>query len=166
MCIRDRLILCSPSFIYLSEITSDGEKHLRPYDLASRLSYALWAGPPDDELRSSAASGSLTDNTKLKNQIDRLLNDERSSEFINGFLDSWLNLRDIGNLPPPRPSNRDYYAENLPDSMKQEARLFFQQLLQNNGPVTDFLEADYTYCLLYTSPSPRDRTRSRMPSSA
>ena len=24
----------------------------------------------------------------------------------------------------------------------------------------------YTYCLLYTSPSPRDRTRSRMPSSA
>ena len=23
-----------------------------------------------------------------------------------------------------------------------------------------------TYCLLYTSPSPRDRTRSRMPSSA
>ena len=24
----------------------------------------------------------------------------------------------------------------------------------------------YSYCLLYTSPSPRDRTRSRMPSSA
>mgnify|MGYP000703152604 CR=1 FL=1 len=27
-------------------------------------------------------------------------------------------------------------------------------------------ETDYYYCLLYTSPSPRDRTRSRMPSSA
>ena len=26
--------------------------------------------------------------------------------------------------------------------------------------------ANYTSCLLYTSPSPRDRTRSRMPSSA
>ena len=26
--------------------------------------------------------------------------------------------------------------------------------------------ADYYVCLLYTSPSPRDRTRSRMPSSA
>ena len=25
---------------------------------------------------------------------------------------------------------------------------------------------DYKFCLLYTSPSPRDRTRSRMPSSA
>ena len=27
-------------------------------------------------------------------------------------------------------------------------------------------ENDYSNCLLYTSPSPRDRTRSRMPSSA
>ena len=27
-------------------------------------------------------------------------------------------------------------------------------------------EGDFTACLLYTSPSPRDRTRSRMPSSA
>ena len=27
-------------------------------------------------------------------------------------------------------------------------------------------ETDYEPCLLYTSPSPRDRTRSRMPSSA
>ena len=27
-------------------------------------------------------------------------------------------------------------------------------------------EIDFTFCLLYTSPSPRDRTRSRMPSSA
>ena len=28
------------------------------------------------------------------------------------------------------------------------------------------MEAIYEFCLLYTSPSPRDRTRSRMPSSA
>ena len=48
-----------------------------------------------------------------------------------------------------------------------------------DGPIhktlTDCLEAymvktgfkgHYRFCLLYTSPSPRDRTRSRMPSSA
>ena len=28
------------------------------------------------------------------------------------------------------------------------------------------IDADFCRCLLYTSPSPRDRTRSRMPSSA
>ena len=30
----------------------------------------------------------------------------------------------------------------------------------------DVIDGAYGYCLLYTSPSPRDRTRSRMPSSA
>ena len=30
----------------------------------------------------------------------------------------------------------------------------------------EFIYGDYEDCLLYTSPSPRDRTRSRMPSSA
>ena len=32
-----------------------------------------------------------------------------------------------------------------------------------NDPISDLIYKD---CLLYTSPSPRDRTRSRMPSSA
>ncbi|MFK7818744.1 MAG: DUF1592 domain-containing protein, partial [Planctomycetaceae bacterium] len=138
-----KLILCSPSFLYLSEITEGEDKQLGPFDLASRLSYALWAGPPDDELL--AAAESLATETELLKQIERLLADERSSEFVTGFLDSWLNLRDIGNLPPPRQSNRDYYAENLPASMKEEARLFFRDLLERNGPVTDFVDADYTF---------------------
>ena len=38
------------------------------------------------------------------------------------------------------------------DDWKDEDEVFFQSLTKN--------------CLLYTSPSPRDRTRSRMPSSA
>ena len=140
-----KMILCSPSFLYLSEITPEDESELRPFDLASRLSYALWAAPPDDELFAAAESGRLTEPDELKKQIRRLLGDERSGEFVNGFLDSWLNLRDIGNLPPPRKAAPEYYAENLPESMKQEARRFFRHLLEENGPVTDFLDADYTF---------------------
>lgn len=140
-----KMILCSPSFLYLSEITPEDESELRPFDLASRLSYALWAAPPDDRLFASAKSARLAELDELKKQIGRLISDDRSGEFINGFLDSWLNLRDIGNLPPPRKAAPEYYAENLPESMKQEARRFFRNLLEQNGPVTDFLEADYTF---------------------
>ena len=32
--------------------------------------------------------------------------------------------------------------------------------------IMEFLRRDYNICLLYTSPSPRDRQKSRMPSSA
>ena len=39
----------------------------------------------------------------------------------------------------------------------------------NRGPEKNIckeLDISFIHCLLYTSPSPRDRTRSRMPSSA
>lgn len=140
-----KLILCSPSFFYLSEITDESSAHLKPYDLASRLSYALWAAPPDEELLAAAKSGKLTDDAELEKQIHRLLADERVSGFISGFLDSWLNLRDLGSQPPLRETNRSYYAEDLPSSMKTELHLFFQDLLERDGPIERFLDADYTF---------------------
>ena len=140
-----KLILCSPSFLYLTEITAESAKALPPYDLASRLSFALWAAPPDTELLGTARSGKLTQDAELKKQVLRMLADERSDAFINGFLDSWLNLRDLGSMPPPRETNRAYYAEDLPASMKAEARLFFRDLLKSNGSVALFLHADHTF---------------------
>ena len=53
----------------------------------------------------------------------------------------------------------DFLAESKPDIIAlQEIKLSANQI--------DFSLDDYYICLLYTSPSPRDRTRSRMPSSA
>lgn len=140
-----KLILCSPSFLYLSEITDEKEALLGSFDLASRLSYALWAGPPDEELFAQARSGKLLEKGTLSQQISRMLKDDRSSEFVNGFLDSWLNLRDLGQMPPPRRAARVYYYENLPVSMKEEVRHFFRYLLDKNRPVSDFLDSDYTF---------------------
>jgi hypothetical protein len=140
-----KLILCSPSFLYLSEVTKEGDRSLQPQDLATRLAYALWATPPDESLFASGASRKLTGDAELKKQIDRLLADKRVDGFVHGFLDSWLNLRDLGGMPPPRESNRAYYAEDLPASMKAEARLFFSDMLKENRPVSQFLHADYTF---------------------
>jgi hypothetical protein len=140
-----KLILCSPSFLYLSEITDESEKRLKPYDLASRLSYALWSAPPDELLLAAAKSGKLTEDAELKKQIQRMIADERMEGFVNGFLDSWLNLRDLGSQPPPRETNRAYYAEDLPASMKTEVRLFFRDLLKNNGSIAQFIDGEHTF---------------------
>lgn len=140
-----KLILCSPSFFYLSEITPEDDPALQPYDLASRLSYTLWAGPPDQELLGLAASGELVREEILRKQVRRLLEDERSGGFVNGFLDSWLNLRDLGGMPPPREKARRYYSENWPASMKGEVRHFFAHMLNENLPVGTLLDADFTF---------------------
>ncbi len=140
-----KLILCSPAFLYLNATTNESTKALKPHDLASRLSFALWAAPPDSALLAVAQSGQLTQEAELKKQVQRMLGDERITAFVNGFLDSWLNLRDLGSQPPPRETSRAYYAEDLPTSMKTEARLFFHDLLKNNGSAARFLDADYTF---------------------
>lgn len=140
-----KLILCSPSFLYLSEVTQENDRRLRPHDLATRLAYALWATTPDEALLASAAAGKLTEDAELKMQIDRLLADARLEGFVDGFLDSWLNMRDLGGMPPPRETNRAYYAEDLPASMKAEVRLFFRDMLKENRPVNQFLHADHSF---------------------
>ena len=140
-----KLILCSPSFLYLSEVTDEKQTKLGPYDLATRLSYALWTTPPDKELLAAASSGKLSDPKELKKQSLRMLADDRVESFVNGFLDGWLNLRDLGGMPPPRETMRVFYAENLPEAMKTEARMFFRDLVRNNGSVSKFLDADYSF---------------------
>ena len=53
----------------------------------------------------------------------------------------------------------------------KERNFKYDQLLlvaskKSVGKTISYLGKHYSLCLLYTSPSPRDRTRSRMPSSA
>ncbi|YCM42996.1 DUF1592 domain-containing protein [Verrucomicrobiaceae bacterium 227] len=140
-----KLILCSPSFFYLSEITPEDQSALKSFDLAARLSYALWGGPPDEELLALARKNELNDAEVLRKQANRMIEDPRIEGFVESFLDAWLGLRDLGSMPPPREKARFYYAQNLPHSMKEEVRHFFLHLLKENGPVMDLLAADYTF---------------------
>lgn len=140
-----KMMLCSPSFLYFAEVTGEKDAKLGAYDLASRLSYALWSAPPDSELMALAGSGKLTAPKEIRQQSQRLLADDRVGGFVNAFLDAWLNLRDLGGMPPARETTRVYYAENLPEAMKTEVRLFFRDLLKSNGSTQRFLDADYTF---------------------
>jgi len=59
-------------------------------------------------------------------------------------------------------------SEKIISDAKIQADKIIAQAEDNANNITSKgrKEADNISCLLYTSPSPRDRTRSRMPSSA
>ena len=44
----------------------------------------------------------------LLTETRRMLADSRSEAFVNGFLDSWLNLRSLGDMPPDREAFERY----------------------------------------------------------
>jgi Protein of unknown function (DUF1592)/Protein of unknown function (DUF1588)/Protein of unknown function (DUF1595)/Protein of unknown function (DUF1585)/Protein of unknown function (DUF1587) len=142
-----KAILCSPSFLYLVEPTTAGAttKALPPHALASRLSYFMWSDMPDDALLAAARSGELLQADALTAHARRLLADPRSAAFVSGFLDSWLNLRALGDMPPDRKDFQTYYVNNLQDAMKTETRIFVQYVLEQNRPVGELISADYTF---------------------
>ena len=64
----------------------------------------------------------------------------------------------------------DYYQEDVPhdyvSKIDAQVRCTLDALREYDCKATFFVQAQYCSCLLYTSPSPRDRQKSRMPSSA
>ena len=91
-------VLASPSFLFreerVLEPTAPGEfAILDDYSLASRLSYFLWSTMPDEELFRLASENKLREN--LVPQLERMLNDQRSQEFIRNFVGQWLRARNV-----------------------------------------------------------------------
>ncbi len=140
-----KAVLCAPSFLYLSEAAEERGGLLAPHDLAARLAYFLTASPPDDELRARADSGEILQNGILLAEAERLLDSPRSDFFLEGFLDSWLNLRAIGETPPDRKLAVEYFHQDLGHAMKEEAKRFLRHLLDENRPLAELLDCDYTF---------------------
>jgi mono/diheme cytochrome c family protein len=135
-------VLCSPGFLYLEERPG----RLDSYALASRLSYFLWNAPPDRELARLAANGTLGRPEVLRTQTNRMLEDARTRDFVNAFLDYWLDLRKIGDTTPDQTLYPDYYLDDLlTESSLQETQLFFASLLKRNLPARNLVQSDFTF---------------------
>ena len=141
-----KVVLCSPSFLYLDD-GADSKQGGKPADLAfaSRLSYFLWASMPDDELLAAAGKGELSEPAALRRQVDRMLADGRAEAFYEGFLDSWLNLRELGGMPPDRRAFAVYYEKDLRPLMLRETRLFTRHLVEENLSLMRFVDSDFTF---------------------
>jgi hypothetical protein len=131
-------ILCSPGFLYLNL----GEGELHDFALASRLSYFLWSSPPDKTLLKLAHAGKLR--SKLSAEVTRMLSDSKSDRFVRHFVRRWLDLDNIGEMPPSE-DFLEYYRDNLESAMRAETETFFRHVLNNNLSPRKFLDADYSF---------------------
>ena len=149
-------MLVSPNFLFRIErdpnpvrlrgdAATAGQVHdVSPFELASRVSYFLWSSMPDDELMALAASGRLRDQQVLDAQVTRMLADPRASAFAENFAGQWLETRNLDIVKPDPDTFKEWDAE-LRDAMKRETAMFFEYVLRENRPVSDFLTADYTF---------------------
>ncbi|MFP6700334.1 MAG: DUF1592 domain-containing protein, partial [Planctomycetaceae bacterium] len=133
-------ILCAPGFLYQHQ----GEGQLKDYALASRLSYFLWSSMPDDELLKLAAAGALNQPATQRKQVARMLACPKGQRFVSNFTRIWLELDNIGKMPPSK-DFLSYYRDHLDSAMRKETELFFGHILNENLPPREFLAADYSF---------------------
>jgi mono/diheme cytochrome c family protein len=142
-------MLVSPNFLFRIERDpnpTDPEAHHKVSDieLASRLSYFIWNSTPDEKLLSLAEAGTLSDPATLSAQVDRLLADDKAASFAESFAGQWLEIRALESVNPD-PEKFPAWKPELRDAMKTETTLFFEAILKENRPMSDFLSADFTF---------------------
>ncbi len=142
-------ILAGPKFIFISEQRPErldaGEVYpLADTDLATRMALFLWSSIPDDELLNVAARDRLHKPEVLRQQVERMLNDPRSTALIQNFASQWLNLNQLGTAAP-NGEQFPYFDDNLRVAFRKETELFFDYVMRNNRPLLELLDADYTF---------------------
>ncbi len=132
--------LATPEFLYITQkapiVAGDKAKGISDFELASRLSIFLWSSIPDDELLKLAEQGKLQDPAVVDSQIMRMLADPRAQRFSKNFVQQWLGLDGLDSVTHVNDSA-------LRAAMEQEPIAFFEELLQHNGSVMNFIHSDF-----------------------
>ncbi len=142
-------ILSSPNFLYRAHRPPAAARagdvfRINDVDLASRLSFFLWSGPPDAELIDVAAAGKLKDPAVLEAQVRRMLKDPRAQTMSREFTGRWLNVDGLDLV------NTDVllfpeYTDDLIPAFKEELYRFVWSVFGEDRNVNDLLTADWTF---------------------
>ena len=137
-----KAVLVSPNFLFFRE--KDQEGKLDDFALASRLSYFLWSSMPDEDLFRMASDSKLRQPEMLRQQVERMLKDPKAAAFNREFTGQWLSLRAIDATMPDRTLYPEY-DDSLKSAMLKETHLFFDEVLTQDLPLTNFVASDFTF---------------------
>jgi hypothetical protein len=147
-------ILVSPDFLFriergeprlsTSRRTAPAGIRLTQHELASRLSYFLWASMPDAALAAAADRGVLRQPVVLAAQVKRMLADRRSATLGEHFAGQWLQVRALESASPDREKFPDF-DHYLRTSMRRETELFVAAIVREDRSILDFLDGRFTF---------------------
>ncbi len=143
-------ILASPDFVLKTEAVPPtlvpGQKNYRlsDLDLATRLSFFIWATPPDDELEKLAAQKKLSAPGELEKQVKRMLADPRAEALGSRFAAQRLHLANMYKVNPD-PNYFPNFDQLTADAMKTETIMFFNNLVKQNRSLLELYSANYSF---------------------
>lgn len=135
-------ILLSPHFIFRVEQSGAPGGPLSGYERATRLSMFLWRSTPTESLLDLAENGALDTSDGVATVASDML--ETADPMIEDLANQWLLLHQASLVDPDYALFPDF-DENLRDSMVTESQLVFETLFEENRPLLDIVNADFTF---------------------
>ena len=140
-------ILLSPHFTFIVEVDENPQstqpRVLNDFELASRLSYFIWASMPDKTLLDLASNGTLSSANVLNTQIDRMLNNEKSRALVDIFFEQWMTLTDFNDANNSEYSHIDTQLRQ--DMVEETTQIFMQKFIRQDNDLRNLLSLKTTY---------------------
>ena len=145
-------LLQSPNFLFRAELghadpeaPPTAKRLFDGYELASRLSYFLWNGPPDDELLAAAESGALDGREGISAEVKRMLGSPRARRGIDAFTSDWLQLHGLDDLVKDTLLFTQISPEIGPAAREEAERDVQRMVLDSDGDFRDLFTARETF---------------------
>ncbi len=163
------VLLQSPHFLYRVEIEPSEFEETRivrpnPWEMASRLSYLLWATMPDEALFEAAQNNKLGAPEDIARQARRMLRDPKARRMLRHFTSQWLDLQ----LTDAIDRDSDLWNPAMRSAMRAETETFVERtVLDGPGDLKTLLTASHTWvndwgARLYEVSSPQGSNMERV----
>ncbi len=152
------VFLQSPQFLFHIETEGSGlagnenALQLSPYELVSRLSFALVSTTPDDTLLNMAANGSILSESGKEQALNHILNN-RTAEVqatFKDFYSQWLKTRSFASFQF-NPSSTKYDAflagatPRIEDMISEVDDLMNYYTFESSGSIHDLLTSPFSF---------------------
>ncbi len=137
--------LQSPYFLYRPELSVDGAGSRIPldgYEMASRLSYALWGTMPDQALLDAAGTGQLATKDGVAQQAERLLQSPRAARVVEDF---HVRLFDVASYALVQPPPALGASADFGQALAEEHRRLVTDLFETDGGLEGLLTTNRTF---------------------
>jgi hypothetical protein len=143
-------MMMSPSFLYRWEtvtqgiVKDGGSLRFNGWEVASRLSYGLWASMPDEGLFTAAAGDKLKTPEQLEGEVRRMLKDPKARDAFADFMVQWLDISDLKEQQKA-PDYKTYNAA-VAAAMLEESKTFIANVMQKgDGKLGTLLTSKISY---------------------
>jgi hypothetical protein len=143
-------LLVSPNFTYRVEVGEPDPdepeaQRFDAYSMATRISFLLWDGPPDEELLDAAASGALHTAEGIQSQVERMVLSPRFEDGVRAFFSDKYAYEYFDGLHKDQSIFPRYTSFLANDAQEQSLMTIVDFLVKNKGDYRDLFTTKKTF---------------------